>query len=40
MILWASMLITAGSILALFGIGASLFAVRRLAYRWAGYDTL
>ena len=36
MISWAAMLITAGAILALFGLGAALFAVRRIAYRMTG----
>ena len=33
MISWLYMLVTAGSILALFGTGAALFLVRRLAER-------
>ncbi len=40
MISWAYMLITSGSILLLFGTGAALFAVRRLAYRMVGYEAL
>lgn len=40
MISWLYVLVTALSILVLFGLGAALFAVRALAYRWAGYDTL
>ena len=40
MISWLYAIITAGGILLLFGTGAALFAVRRIAYRMAGYDTL
>jgi hypothetical protein len=40
MISWLYALITAGTILAVFGLGAALFAVRALAYRMVGYDTL
>ena len=38
MISWLYAIITTGGILLLFGLGAALFAVRRLAYRMVGYD--
>ena len=40
MISWLAMFITAGSILGVFGIGAALFAVRRVAWKWVDYDPL
>ena len=38
MISWLYVLVTTGGILLLFGTGAALFAVRRLAYSMVGYD--
>ena len=36
MISWPYMIGTTSIILALFGTGAALFVVRRIAYRWVG----